>query len=309
MVPDLESAQRTLLDRLVPNATIRRVSWSGGATQVIEVGVGRPLLFVHGGFSQATEWLPLWPHLAQRFRLLAIDRPGHGLADPFDYAGKDSLEIGSRFLAETMEVLGLDPAVIVGNSMGARLALELALREPERIQRLIALGSPAGSCTRVPIPLLAMRWPMTRPLMRRVFRQSEAKDVRDFFARVLVAHPERLSEDFLAAKAAGQRRNFDGMLSFASSVLTYTSIHPSMLLRDVWRRITIPVHFVWGDADAFDAPPSAQEAASELPEGAELTVIPDAGHLPWLDEPEAVARAIERALGPARRDSAVAKYS
>jgi pimeloyl-ACP methyl ester carboxylesterase len=304
MIPDLETAQRILLDGLLPNATVRRVPWSRGTTQVIEAGSGRSLLFMHGGFSQATEWLPLWPLLAQRYRLIAIDRPGHGLADPFDYTGQDTLEVGSSFLAEMLDVLGLDRAVIVANSMGARWALELALRNPKRIERLIAIGAPAGSCARLPLPLLAMRWPITRSLMRRLFLGSTADKVRDFAGRVLVAHPERLSEEFLVAKAAGQRRNHAAMLSFASRVMALTSIHPSMLLADVWQRVEVPVRFIWGDADAFDLPASAQRPVCDLPAGAELTVIRDAGHLPWLDEPEAVARAIDHAVGPAARHHA-----
>jgi pimeloyl-ACP methyl ester carboxylesterase len=303
-LPSLDIAQQTLLTSLVPDASVRRVAWSGGTTQVVEAGRGTPVVFVHGGFGQATEWFPLWPQLVERYRLLAFDRPGHGLADPFDYADVSTTDLASTFLAEMLDVLELERAVVVGNSMGGRWAIELALREPRRIERLILVGAPAGSCARLPAPLLAMRWPITRSIMRHVFRSATVARVRDFFGSVLVANAGRLSEDFLVAVAAGQRRNYASMLSFARRVIAYRSIHRSMLLDDAWRRLEVPVHFVWGDADAFDAPSAGEAAIRELSAG-DMTVIRDAGHLAWLDDSVAVARAIEAALrGP--RDTSCA---
>jgi pimeloyl-ACP methyl ester carboxylesterase len=295
-VPELERAQRSLLDSLIPEATVRRIAWSQGETQVIEAGNGPPLFFVHGGFGQATEWIPLWPHLVRHHRLIAVDRPGHGLADPYDYRGVDTLELGVTFLVGILDALGLEQTTLVGNSMGGRWGLELALRRPDRLARLILVGAPAGSRRRVPLPLLALRWPVTRPLMRRVFRRSDPNGVRRFFGQVLVTHPERLPEEFVVAKAAGQRRNHSSMLSFATRVMTYWSIHPDLRMTGRWREVQVPVHFLWGDADAFDSPETGRAAASEIPAGARITTIPGAGHLPWLDEPEAVASAIVLAL-------------
>jgi pimeloyl-ACP methyl ester carboxylesterase len=200
-------------------------------------------------------------------------------------------------MAEILDQLRLAPATIVGNSMGSRWAVELALRAPRRVERLVLIGAPAGSAPRLPLPLLAMRWPLTRPLMRRVFRTADADKVRAFFGRVLVVHPERVSEELAVATAAGQRRNHASMLSFAERVIAYTRIHPSMLLADAWHQLEVPVHFIWGDADAFDLPASGERARAQLRAGGDLTVISDAGHLPWLDAPQAVADALETALG------------
>jgi pimeloyl-ACP methyl ester carboxylesterase len=296
-LPDLETAQRSLLESLRLRATVRPLPWSGGATQVVEAGSGSPLFFVHGGFGQMTEFLPLWPQLVDRFRLLAVDRPGHGLADPYDFRGVDTVALGATFLREALDALELERAVLVANSMGGRWALELALRDPRRVERLILVGAPAGSCAKLPLPLLALRWPLARTVMDRIFRDAEPDGVREFFGKILVAQPERLSDELLVATAAGQRRQHASMLSFASRVIGYRSINPALVIGDAWKRLEVPVHLVWGDADAFDPPSSGEAIAARLPAGGELTVIPGAGHLAWLDEPEAVTRAIERALG------------
>lgn len=294
-VPDLPTAQRALLGALVPEATARRLTWSQGETQVIEAGAGPPLLFVHGGFSQATEWMPLWPFLTHRYRLIAVDRPGHGLADPYDYRSVDTRNLAEQFMADILGRLELDQVLVVGNSMGGRWALELALRQPDRVVKLVLVGAPAGSKAQIPRILFALRWPGARALMKRAFRSSDAEGVRDFFGRILVTHPERLSKEFLVAIAAGQRRNYASILSFAKQVISYRSINPDLLMTGEWPRLQAPVHFIWGDADAFDAPSTGEVAVSQLPAESEITVIPGAGHLPWLDEPEAVACAIKEA--------------
>ena len=84
--------------RVRAGARVRRIRWSQGETQVIELGSGSPLLYVHGGLGGAYEVVPILAALAESHRVLAVDRPGHGLADPFDYRGVDLLDHGRTFL-------------------------------------------------------------------------------------------------------------------------------------------------------------------------------------------------------------------
>ena len=63
-----------------------------------ELGTGPPLLYVHGGLGGAYEMVPILAALAKTHRVLAVDRPGHGLADPFDYRGVDLLDHARTFL-------------------------------------------------------------------------------------------------------------------------------------------------------------------------------------------------------------------
>jgi pimeloyl-ACP methyl ester carboxylesterase len=85
----VEVAQSAYLDRCAPGYRTRRVQWSGGTTQIIELGEGTPLLLVHGGMGEAFQWGSILSALAKSHRVLAVDRPGNGLADAFDYRGVD----------------------------------------------------------------------------------------------------------------------------------------------------------------------------------------------------------------------------
>ncbi len=89
---ELEQAQAALLARFAPDTRVRRIRWSQGETRLFELGSGPPLLYVHGGLGGAYEVVPILAALAQAHRVLAVDRPGHGLADPFDYRGVDLLD-------------------------------------------------------------------------------------------------------------------------------------------------------------------------------------------------------------------------
>src|ERR687886_620083 len=109
----VEVAQSAYLNRCAPGYRTRRVQWSGGTTQVIELGEGTPLLLVHGGMGEAFQWGSILSALAKSHRVLAVDRPGHGLADAFDYRGVDILAHARRFLGDILDIEGLPAVPIV----------------------------------------------------------------------------------------------------------------------------------------------------------------------------------------------------
>ena len=129
---ELEKAQAALLARFAPETRVRRIRWSQGETQVFELGVGSPLLYVHGGLSGAFEVVPILAALAEAHRVLAIDRPGHGMADPFDYRGVDLLEHGRTFLRDVLhgQLELADSFDVVANSIGGALVGRLSRSTP-----------------------------------------------------------------------------------------------------------------------------------------------------------------------------------
>src|SRR6266545_184591 len=119
---ELERAQAALLARFAPDTRVRRIRWSQGETQIFELGTGPPLLYVHGGLDGAYDLVPILTALAKNHRVLAVDRPGHGLADPFDYRGVDLLDHGRTFLRDIVDALELPTVDVVANSLGALLS-------------------------------------------------------------------------------------------------------------------------------------------------------------------------------------------
>ena len=116
------------------------------SVHVLDGGKGDPVVLIHGGNAIAVQWSPLLADLQREFHWYAPDRPGCGLTDKFDYSEGTPFKPHARaFVGGVMNALGLRRASLVGNSMGGYWALLFALAEPDRVNKLVLLGSPAAS--------------------------------------------------------------------------------------------------------------------------------------------------------------------
>lgn len=291
----IETLQAAYLDRVVPGYRIVRVRWSGGATQVIEAGRGQPLLLLHGGLGEATQWAPLMPLLARRYRVLAVDRPGHGLADAFDYRGVNMLDIASRFANEILDALSIQSAGVLGNSMGGLWAAGFALAHPERVNRLVIVGAPAGVQRAMPWGLRLGSLPALAGLMKRGLTHPTRNSVRELWAQRIVLHAERLSDDFLDLCAASQVRNYQSWIYLVQSAIDLRGLKPNLLLAERWKHLQPPTTLIWGEQDHWVRPEAGERIAAAHPH-IRMVRIPNTGHAPWFDDTPAVARVVEGAL-------------
>ena len=289
-------ARRAAIDAVAPGAIVRALRWSGGTTEAIELGSGEPILLIHGGAGEAGHWLPLMGILAESHRVIAVDAPGHGLADPYAFSD-DLYSLGARFIGEVLTALGISRAIVGGHSMGGLYAVGFGVAFPERVTRLLLIGAPAGTTRRAPLPLKLLRWPWTRPVAAKVMRNRDAASVRTRLGRLLVAHPERLHDALVVSCAATTARNVPSIARFVSRAIDLRGrVRDGTMLAPHWARLRVPVTFIWGARDRADGPEAGERIVAELV-GATLIQIPDAGHQPALDDPAAVARAIRGAVG------------
>ena len=267
------------------------------ATHFLELGNGPPVVMIHGGGGDSSGWTPILKPLSQEFRLLIPDRPGHGLTDSFGYSGIDFRKHAVAFVESFLDSQDLDRVSFVGNSMGGFFSLAFALEYPERVEKLVLIGAPAGIDMEVPLPMRVMAMPGINDWLTTImfgFRGDEPPAMPSF----LVAQPNRIPLDHLAmgdlaARLPGVQRSFQSMLE---EVLTLRGFNPAYYIRDELEHVTAPTLFIWGDKDAFAPPESGEEVAQRMPH-ARLEVIPDVGHLPWTEEPE-LRRGADRELSP-----------
>jgi pimeloyl-ACP methyl ester carboxylesterase len=300
---ELEKAQAALLARFAPDTRVRPIRWSQGETQVLELGSGSPLLYVHGGLNGAYDVAPILTALAQTHRVLAVDRPGHGLADPFDYRGVDLLDHGRTFLRDIVDALELPTVDLVANSLGALLSVAFALDAPSRVSRLAFVGAPFGIMRRPPLLMLPLGLPLIGPrLGRYVFSTATRDGSRKFWAQVLVKHPERLDDGLLDVDVAHTRRNVESMLSLIACIADWRRLayRRELILGDRWRALTMPTLLLWPEHDAF-GPLEKGEALVATNPNLHLIRIPGAGHNAWIDDPDTVVAEIERFLATERR--------
>jgi pimeloyl-ACP methyl ester carboxylesterase len=296
---ELEAAQAALLARYAPEARMRRVRWSGGETQALELGAGPPLLLVHGGFASGFFWAPMLPAFARQRRALVVDLPGHGLADPFDYRGVDPLGHARTFLGDILDALDLRAVDIVANSLGGLWCAALALERPSRVSHLALVGAAAGVNRWIPLQLRLLGLPVIGQALGRRLMVNPSREVnRRFWGKALVAHPERLDDVLLDADIAHARRNRDSLLSLVSSVGALGGLRRRLVLGARWEQLRPPTLFLCGERDGFMRPDTWASWARFATRNARLQVVrlPDAGHLPWLDAPERVVEEVERFL-------------
>jgi 2-hydroxy-6-oxonona-2,4-dienedioate hydrolase len=299
----LEDAQAALLARFAPETRIRRIPWSGGETQAFELGSGSPLLYVHGGLGGAYEVVPILAALAKNHRVLAVDRPGHGLADPFDYRGVDLLDHARTFLGDILDALELSTVDVVANSMGALWCVAFGIDAPSRVSRLALVGAPFGIARRPPLLMLPFGLPLIGPRLGRYVLSNATRDgSRKFWDQLFVEHPERLDDVLLDVDVAHTRRNVASMLSLIACVADWRRLgyRRELILGERWRALTIPTLLLWPEHDAFGSPEAGEALVATNP-NLRLVRLPRAGHIPWIDDPDVVVLEIERFLATRRR--------
>ena len=278
---------------------------------MIEVGEGPPLVLIHGGLSEAGGWAPILTLLARRFHLYVPDRPGHGLSDPFDYRGVDMFELSATFLGDVLDSCGLRTVPLAGCSMGGSCAIAFYLRHPDRVSRLILPGMPAGLQRAIPPGLYEaqklmrqLSTPSPGALIRSELAQPGARGRMREVQSALVAHPERVAEEFLDCDRFNLLRNHRSFRWYLDSVMTPEGVSPPLLLDQRWAKLHVPTTFIWGEKDVFATVEQGRAAAARVP-ASRFELIPDAGHAVWVDEPDRVARCIFDSLGtyPTRIDT------
>ena len=294
----LEAAQAVLLAELAPETRVRRVRWSQGETHVLELGSGPPLLLVHGALSGAAGWVPILPELARNRRVFAVDLPGHGLADPFDYTGVDLLGLAQTFLRDILDALEVPTVDLVANSLGGLFSAIFAIEHPERVSRVVLVGAPAGVDRAVPLPLRILGLPLVgHPLARSMTSKLTRQSNRKFWGQVLVTHPAYLGDSLLDEDIASARRNSVSGLSLLFRLGDFRGLSRDLILGERWMELSVPTLMLWGDRDTFFGGPEKGEAIARRNANLSVIRIPGAGHIAWIDDPERVVREVDRFLG------------
>lgn len=135
--------------RVVTNGPVERVHY-------LDIGKGKPLLMIHGGGSNSSEWINILKPLSEHFHLYVVDRPGCGLSDNLDYRGVDFRESAIAFIQSFMDTVELEKASFLGQSMGGYFSICFAMKYPERVEKLLLIGAPAGMNLWIPYLLRAL---------------------------------------------------------------------------------------------------------------------------------------------------------
>ncbi|MDD5702519.1 MAG: alpha/beta hydrolase [Dehalococcoidales bacterium] len=231
---------------------------------------GAPLIFLHAIADSWHVFELLLSHIPQSIYAFALTQRGHGDASR-PYAGYRSSDFASDLKA-FMDAIHLGKATIAGASSGGFIARHFAIKYPERINKLILLGSPASLIDK---PGVIEMWKtsiskMTDPVDHAFVRKFAEKTFPQSMP------PDRLEKlicENLKVPAYVWKETFEGLLK---DDLSYLS------------RIQAPTLIIWGDQDDIIPLTDQERLARDIP-GSYMVVYHGVGHMVYLEEPERVA--------------------
>ena len=239
------------------------------------VGAGPPLVLVHGAAEDARAWEPQLAALADEFTVVAWDEPGAGRSSdlPIDFGLADY----ANCLAALIEALALGPAHVAGLSWGGTVVLELYRHRPDLVATLILVDTYAG-------------WKGSLP-------EAEVR-ARVAGARLMLEAPAEEFDPTLPGLFAGERpAEFVPLLEEMAAAVRPESLRAQLDVmaeadqRDLLPRIAVPTLLIWGELDARSPLSVARQFERAIP-STKLVVIPGAGHLSNLDQPERFNQAV-----------------
>lgn len=262
-------------ERLTIPARIRGVA--SGAIGYIRSGTGEPLLLIHGVGMNATIWQPQIELLKSRYDVIAIDMLGHGESrlPPENPVLSDYAEQ----VIELIDHLGLKKVSIVGHSMGALVAQEVALSAPERVRRIVSLNA----VFRRPPSLARAVRERAAGLDSRGEASSVAATIARWFGDPV---PAELAE--AAAKARDALERVDPV-GYARTYRLFA--HADADHADRLAELAMPALFMTGSEDANSSPVMSAAMARLAPLG-RCIVLDGERHMMALASPEKVTRHI-----------------
>lgn len=261
------------------NVTTRNEVIDGLRYAVEETGAGEPLVLLHGFTGCAANWRPLLPRLAERHRVIAIDLPGHGNSGAPGGVARYKMPRVAADLIELLTRHDATPAHWLGYSMGGRLALYMAVRQSSVVRSLTLVSATAGLANAAK---RQARRAADEALAARIERDGVASFVAEWERNLLFAGLAGLPEE--ARATLHEQRLSNSPLGLANSLRGMgAGAQPSL-----WSRLaamTAPALLIAGQRDTKFV--ALNEGLAVSIPNATLRLIPDAGHVVQMEQPEA----------------------
>jgi pimeloyl-ACP methyl ester carboxylesterase len=251
---------------------------SGVTLNYVEAGDpnGPAVVLIHGYTDSSFSYSRVLPLIDKRYRLFAIDQRGHGDSDK--PAGGYAMKDFAADVAAFMDVKGVKSATIVGHSMGSFVAMQTALDSPQKVARLVLIGTASTANNKTIAELSTVIDQMKGPI--------SPDFARDF--QVGTSSPD-LPAEFI---------NTVVVESLKVPMHVWRSALAGVMARDYkpdLGRIKVPVIIFWGGKETIFPREEQEILKAKLP-NASLKIYPNSGHAPHWEEPQRFASDLNEIL-------------
>lgn len=255
---------------------------------------GTPLLFLHGFSNDAHVWDLIAPVIAPHYRVLALDQRGHGDSDR-DPEGRYDHETMARDVNAALESLGIARVVIVGHSMGGRVAMRFAGLFPEKLAGLVVVDSApdldARGTTRISLDVQQQDWSFASVAeYERVLQRQYAETKPELLAKLAVHWTRRRADGRYELKLdPGFMKARQGITAEAAKAWSEQEA------KHLWAALAAlpcPALVVRGAASDVMSAEVADKMVDDVIPKAVLETIARAGHSVMLDNPEAFEKTL-----------------
>lgn len=267
-------------------------------------GRGEPLVLLHPFASCADVWNPILPSLKRHHEVFALSLPGHVGGEPLPAGAAHTVEAALDLIELQLDQLGIERAHMVGNSLGAWLAIELARRGRALSVVAIAPGGGWEVGSREHMRLVRRFQVIGRLLaiggsFATVLARHSA--LRHLMLRDTVAHPERLTPEEASSfiEAAWRCAAFEGIVESLPTQPVSQPLEPA----------PCPIRLVWGAEDRLLPIAGYSQRWRRMLPSASWVELAGAGHVPMFDAPRAVAESILQVTTRDEDLNAMAEYA
>ena len=276
VAPFREAAMTDIAPAAANDIQLREVTLpSGVRLQYAESGHadGEPVIMLHGYTDSWFSYSRVLPELAPKYRAISITQRGHGDSSrPGSYTGDDFAADVDAF----METLGIERATVVGHSMGSFVAQTVAIRYPERVKKLVLIGSATVAGNEGVLGLRDAVQTLTDPVDYTFTYEFQASTI---YHPVPQAFMDTVVSESLKLPAQVWKDALDGLIATENAARL--------------GEIQAPTLVVWGDRDGI-FPRAEQDALIAAIPNATLTVYPETGHALHWERPREFARELEK---------------
>jgi len=252
---------------------MRHVQWHGVPIAIRERGNGHVVVLIHGFGS----WLASWSQVQQSlvsagYRVIAIDMIGSGASGRSLNAAHYTTAAQARMILDVLDGIGVRQCTLIGHSYGGRVALQMAITAPERIDDVIAIAPEAFATARPSITKL-----MSIPILGYALAfWSTAPRLLKFGLSSVCVRTGWLTAERVATYAAPI--HVRGQLA-AQLMQSSAPKDGDMPVPTHYRHIGVPVHLIWGDKDPV-FPVRDGLTMVEHMRNCDIAVVPNCGHIP-----------------------------